>query len=161
MRSGYTQSTTGRLELACLMIVYASGRRYGKTQALLAWLATEPFAYVVVANQMRKQELLARIRETPMARLGLDHWKQRIIVAGPSLRRERLLGRVAIEDLDEVLRAMWEPIAVEFVTMTAAALRADDWTTHVEDYVDGEEVTPWVDVPEIEGSSHAGHFKET
>jgi hypothetical protein len=132
------------------MIVYASGRQYGKTAALLAWLATEPHAYVIVADQARKEYLLGRIRDTPLARLGREHWYRQIIVANQHHLRDRLFGAVAIEDFQDVMRAMWGPANhVEFVTMTATTLLPDQWSETPEDFVDGEEAPVWDEAKEI------------
>jgi hypothetical protein len=135
------------------MIVYASGRQYGKTRALLAWLATEPHAYVMVSTYARKEQLLGQIRQTPLARLGRPHWEHQILVAENIGRPRRLFGPIAIEDFDDVVRAMWGPAAhLEFVTMTATTLLPDQWSGQDEEYLEGEEAPVWDAAKEIEVS---------
>jgi hypothetical protein len=127
------------------MFVLITGRRHGKTQAIISWLMEDPeWRGVIVADHRRAEEIMARIRRTPLAYLGKKYWDQRVISVGrfPMDLRGRGFREVALEDFEHLFEAMYG-VKVGFMAATGTVIAPDMPDT--DGIVDGEEV--WEDEP--------------
>ena len=119
----------------------------GKTQAIVSWLMEDPqWRGVIVGDKNRQDHLLARIRRTPLARLGKKYWEDRIITAArfPMALRGYGFREVALEDFEYLFEAMYG-IKVGFMVATGTVIAPDMPDV---DIIDGEEV--WEDGPPLE-----------
>jgi len=137
-----------------------TGRQWGKTHAIINWLAENPQDRgVIVTDQERKRYILSRIRQTPLYRLGKMHWDMRIIslgertwLRGSGVPFRSNVRELAIDDFDDVLRSIFDA-RVDFVTGSGTLIAPPAMQQYRTDYVDSE-VDEWPDQPSIEGARY-------
>lgn len=122
------------------MIIFAAGRRMGKTTAVVSWLLEDPqHREVLVASQDRKRHLLQMIGRAIGYSMPRSFWENKILVASDwdRVRQHIRYGgasAVAIDDAEHVLASiMGAP--VEFMAASATVIRA---TMPEKEYVDGD-----------------------
>lgn len=127
------------------MFAYISGRRMGKTEAVVNWLLADPERRtIIVANRQRQQHIVSTIGRKVRYSRGKGYWLERVVIF--DLRYNQMRGRypgeVAIDDLDEVLQLIFQPglaNSVTFITMTATCIQ--DFTENENsegEYIDGD-----------------------
>lgn len=98
---------------------------------------------VIVGDKERADYLLARVRRTPLARLGRTYWLNRIITASrfPMALRGSGFREVALEDFEHLFQKLYG-VQVGFMVSTGTVIAPDMPDA---DVIDGEEA--WDDEP--------------
>lgn len=135
------------------MFVLVTGRRQGKTHAIVNWYLERPYErYILVGDQYRKKHVINMIGQRTRYMLDLARVRSNIVTV-EDLPGGRLIsyGRslkefpIAIDDADWVLeRLLGSP--VEFLTLNATLIAP---ATSSSDYIDGD-IVDWDDCLAIE-----------
>lgn len=143
------------------IFAYISGRRMGKTEAIVSWLLSDPECRTIIVCDRHRQEHIINVigRKVKYTR-GRKFWEERVVIFDLryNAMRGKYPGLVAIDDLDTILQIMFHSSRdrVDLVTMTATCIQDFTDEEQSKEYIDSD---AWEDSDERRGLDHVRRIK--